>query len=568
MKIPTTVAYLLCTLSLANAASPDRTEKILARTLAVIPSSSPTLDPTWRQNRTRQAKHIHDFFKLFGWLRRNDTIRDPDMPRAIRKIQRVLREPETGVYDERMETVMSRPQCATVQPYNESDAIVDNSTMHKRYVLWGPKWDRTALTYRFVNYTADLSQDRQRAIISAAFDKWMAFLPLTITQASTSTPRADIHIRFISLGAAETGYAYTNMIADGLTMSSGLINVTFNDDYNWADDRLFNFTAVHEIGHALGLSHSKVESAIMWPYYDGIIRPMHPDDTAAIHTLYGWKDPRWNRIDTNSGTKDIIQVSTPLENTASALDGLYQLRSSGQVLSYTPSSNAWKVVDSNKDTAQIAGAGGNIYQRHTDGSVYRYSGTGSNWQYIGAPSDNVVDIVAASDQIYVRRKDGWVARWSGNGLIWTTIEKARNSKQIAVTDQKTIWNLLTNGDLVRSTWPYGSGWTIVDVNPLNTQIVTGGTEFYKLQSDGLVVWLESVKYYWVVIDDEGDVVSVFAVGIYIYARRADGSIWRYTGTPHVWEQLDDRETSASVVGDRKGAVWEMLGGGDVFKLVS
>ena len=396
----------------------------------------------------------------------------------------------------------------------------------------------------------------------------MQYIPVTISAAASSSSRADIHLQFVPLGPGETGYAFTNMIADGLSLSSGLINVTFNDDYNWADDRLFNFTAVHELGHALGLSHSKVEEAIMWPYFDGNIRLIHPDDTAAIHSLYGWKDPRWNRIDTHSGTKSIIQVSTPLENTASSLDGLYQLRSSGQILLYKPAANTWTAIDSNKDTVQIAGAGGNIYQRHSDGSVYRYSGSGSNWQYIGAASENVVDIVAAADQIYVRRKDGWVARWTGSGQSWVTIEKARNSKQIAVTDQKTIWNLLTNGDLVRTSWPYGGGWTIVDVNPLNTQITTGGSEFYKLQSDGTVVWLDSVKYYWVIIDEEGDVVSIFAVGIYLFARRNDGSVWRYTGTPEVWEELDDQSSSAAIVGDRKGSVWEMLDDGDVLKLVS
>ena len=86
------------------------------------------------------------------------------MPAAIKKIQRVLREPETGVYDERMERVMSRPQCGTVQQYNASDAM-DNSTLQSRYVLWGPKWDRTSLTYRFVNYTSDLSVAKQQAIV-------------------------------------------------------------------------------------------------------------------------------------------------------------------------------------------------------------------------------------------------------------------------------------------------------------------------------------------------------------------------------------------------------------------
>lgn len=130
-----------------------------------IPSATPTLDPSWRHNRTRQTKHVHDFFRLFGWLRTNETIQDRDIPAAIRKIQKILRAPETGVYDERMEAVMSRPRCDTMQPYNATDAKNRGSKKRKRYVLWGPKWLHPTVTYRFVNYTAEVAQDRQRSVL-------------------------------------------------------------------------------------------------------------------------------------------------------------------------------------------------------------------------------------------------------------------------------------------------------------------------------------------------------------------------------------------------------------------
>ncbi|KAH7123614.1 hypothetical protein B0J11DRAFT_315941 [Dendryphion nanum] len=548
-------------------------QAVPAKTISQIPSSAPTIDPSW-QSRDKQKKRVHDFFRLFGWIRRNATIHEPQMPSAIRKIQRVLRVPETGEYNERMERVMSRPRCGTEAAYNESEATIPDGGNRKRFVLWGPKWNRNPITYRFINYTNDLPENDQRSLISNAFAQWTQYLPLKISPTPTNNARADIHIRFVPLGPSEPAYAYTNMIADGTSLSSGLINITFNDDYAWDDTRLFNFTAVHEIGHALGLSHSKVEDAIMWPYYEGLIRPMNPDDIAAVHSLYGWRDPRWSMIDNKiSGSKFLIEVSTPFSDQSltppSPLDGLYQMRSSGQVLSYNPTSKSWTTIDSNKDTVQIAGAAGSVFQRHSDGSVFRYTGSGQSWTYIGPASDNVLDIVAsAGDQVYQRRKDGWIARWTGSGSSWTTIEQPRNSRQIAVTDSRILWNLLSNGDLVRSQWPHNVGWTIVDINSLNLAIAVGGNEFYKLQSDNIVVWLDSVLYYWKVIDDEGDVVSIYAVGIFLYARRKDGSVWRYTGTPGVWEMLDDKRESEVVIGDRRGGVWEMVGGGDVLRLVS
>lgn len=132
---------------------------------ALIPSASPTPDPDWRQNRTRQHKHVHEFLKAFGWLKSNETIQDRDMPKAIRKIQKVLREPETGEYDERMDIVMSRPRCGTIPQYNETDANLADGELHKRYVLWGPKWDHTTITYSFINFTSEVASDRQRAIL-------------------------------------------------------------------------------------------------------------------------------------------------------------------------------------------------------------------------------------------------------------------------------------------------------------------------------------------------------------------------------------------------------------------
>lgn len=370
------------------------------------------------------------------------------------------------------------------------------------------------------------------------------------------------------MGPTEDQYAFTNMIADGLALSSGLINITFNDNYMWSDDRLFNYTAVHEIGHALGLSHSKVEDAIMFPFFEGDIRPLHPDDQAGIHGIYGWKDPRWSKIDANLASKYVIQVSST-SGVSGLIDGLYQLRSTGQILWYNPSST-WVTIDNNKDTVQITGSNNTLYQRHSDGSAWKYLTSSSTWQQIGAASSNVLEIYAAADQIYMRRKDGWVTRYSGSGQTWLTIAQpsAPSSVALAATDSRTLWSLLSNGDLVRSEYPYTSdSWQIVDQNPANLAIAVGGEEFYKLQSDGSIVWLDSKEVYWKIIEDKGS-MAVVAVGIYVFSRHKDGSIWRYTGTPGIWEMLDGRTDSSVVVGTRKGEVWEMVAAGDIYKLVS
>ncbi len=54
--------------------------------------------------------------------------------------------------------------------------------------------------------------------------------------------------------------------------------------------------AVHEFGHALGLSHSSVEGSLMFPWYSAIPQDyrLPSDDLEAVQMLYGEADP-WAR---------------------------------------------------------------------------------------------------------------------------------------------------------------------------------------------------------------------------------------------------------------------------------
>lgn len=82
-------------------------------------------------------------------------------------------------------------------------------------------------------------------------------------------------------------------------------DIIFNPKVPFATDGSANFTDIqgvltHELGHALGLDHSPIPSATMWPYVnsgDTFDRSLHPDDLAGVRALYNLDpDPTWGTI--------------------------------------------------------------------------------------------------------------------------------------------------------------------------------------------------------------------------------------------------------------------------------
>ena len=59
-------------------------------------------------------------------------------------------------------------------------------------------------------------------------------------------------------------------------------------EYDYFSSDLFS-TALHEIGHILGLKHSTVDGTIMWPLLQNGLHTLHRDDIDGIQALYGYK---------------------------------------------------------------------------------------------------------------------------------------------------------------------------------------------------------------------------------------------------------------------------------------
>jgi len=160
----------------------------------------------------------------------------------------------------------------------------------------GDRWEKNELTWFLTKGPAnDLSDSQVRETLERAFRVWERVADLKFSEASG--PPGDLEIRFES-GEHGDGDAFDGgggTLAHAFFPRQGRISgdIHFDDGENWTlgSFRGINLTqvAVHEIGHSLGLEHSNVRGAIMFPSYEGY-RPdleLHKDDIRGIQTLYG-----------------------------------------------------------------------------------------------------------------------------------------------------------------------------------------------------------------------------------------------------------------------------------------
>lgn len=204
---------------------------------------------------------------------------------ALKKYQRANNLVETGEYDLATASVMSQPRCGFPD-------LAD-------YVLDGRKWTHTNLTYSINSKPNYLSMTNVQNAVRAALDLWASVTSLTFNERSPQDP-ADIRIEFVQ-GMHGDGQAFDG---PGHVLAHAFFPPPNGDD--WAGDAHFDLAetwnislptptsefdlitvAAHEFGHSLGLGHSQVQGALMFPKYNGVHRFLAADDVAGIQAIYG-----------------------------------------------------------------------------------------------------------------------------------------------------------------------------------------------------------------------------------------------------------------------------------------
>ncbi|XP_053372476.1 collagenase 3-like [Clarias gariepinus] len=196
----------------------------------------------------------------------------------------------TGTLNGETLEMMKKPRCGVkdVASYTERNPIWPKHKLSYRHTL-------LFIFYGLENYTPDMSMAEVDKSIEKALEVWARVTPLRFTRFYSG--QADIMISFV------TGYhgdkapfeGPHGVLAHAYFPSPGIGgDAHFDDDetFTFKSSRGYNLflVAAHEFGHSLGLEHSNVPGALMFPTYsytDVENYDLPRDDVNRIQALYG-----------------------------------------------------------------------------------------------------------------------------------------------------------------------------------------------------------------------------------------------------------------------------------------
>ncbi|XP_023775139.1 matrilysin [Cyanistes caeruleus] len=197
--------------------------------------------------------YLDKFFPVFS------KTQNLSIEERIKEMQKFFHLTVTGKLDTETEEIMKLPRCG-LPDVSEYQTLPGT-----------PKWKKTNLTYRILSYTSDIPRKNVDNAIKRALMVWSDVTPLHFRRVYGT--QADIEIRFARRehgdGAPFDGKGGT--LAHAFGPGEGLGgDAHFDNDEKWSNvDKDINLflVAAHEFGHSLGLDHSNVRGALMYPIY-------------------------------------------------------------------------------------------------------------------------------------------------------------------------------------------------------------------------------------------------------------------------------------------------------------
>jgi len=170
--------------------------------------------------------------------------------------------------------------------------IAPSSGNSSKYQVQGSRWRKKNLSYRVTRYSQKLTRAQVDADVRKAFSFWSAATTLKFFNRNSGD--VDIQIGFFTFrhGDADPFDGRGGTLAHAFfPRYGGDIHLDDSEEWSVTSYKGTNFlqTLTHEIGHSLGLSHSRVSASVMAPFYRGWDSgfKLHSDDIQGIQALYG-----------------------------------------------------------------------------------------------------------------------------------------------------------------------------------------------------------------------------------------------------------------------------------------
>jgi hypothetical protein len=324
---------------------------------------------------------------------------DQGLTDALRSFQRRHGVPDSGIVDNETALLLSTRRCS-------------NPDIGIKIITSGRRWPRTRLTYGFRNYTGSLSQAEIRSVMREATRIWSSVTPLRFRELAVPRFSVDIEILF-ALGDHGDGSPFDgaggpdrNILAHAFfpPPSAGTLagDIHFDDAQPWSMGLLLS-TALHELGHSLGLEHSSVSNAVMFANLNGATT-LHADDVKSIQSLYPFQ---WQERDI------FLEVAQSSDETPTPIMAV------GDPCSYLDPSGR--------------SAHQHVIYRGEDNGIHELAWNPTSWQYVrlfdavaGRPVDAASDpfgYVDLSDRsalqhVFYRGIDGHIHELSWNPNSW------------------------------------------------------------------------------------------------------------------------------------------------------
>ncbi|XP_074308006.1 metalloendoproteinase 1-MMP-like [Silene latifolia] len=250
--------------------------------------------------------NLKHYFHRFGYLppspaNFSDDF-DTELESAILSYQRNLGLPVTGKLDRDTIDVIMSPRCG----HDDNTHRFVSETRRFAYFAGRPRWVEAkkpmkamTLTYAFdknhlINY---ITEKEIKSVFKRAFKRWSIVIPVNFTEVENYYT-AEIKIGFFKgdHGDGEPFDGVLGVLGHAFSPENGRLHL--DGDETWAVDFDTEKSKVavdlesvvtHEIGHVLGLAHSKVKDAIMYPSLRARSRKvdLRIDDVEGVQALYG-----------------------------------------------------------------------------------------------------------------------------------------------------------------------------------------------------------------------------------------------------------------------------------------